>query len=165
VSCPGREPSPTTSARRAGSLLQESEDEARRGREELLAVLVPHFENGIAVAREHDLCRGGLADPRGCVDRERLGRGFAPGGTRADDGGLRGRAATGEPSPFPRHLASSLPGARRLGAFRVGCTGRRPSESRSERRIVLVGGTGDGGKGREPGRERRRPLAGMPTAV
>ncbi len=50
ASCPGRQPSPTTSPRRAASLMQEFEGEARRGRDELLAVLVSHFQNGIAVA-------------------------------------------------------------------------------------------------------------------
>jgi len=91
VSCPGREPSPTTSPRRAGSLMHEFEGEARWGREELLAVLVPHFQNGIAVAaveergigeaREDDLRSGGLADPRGTVDYEKLGQSFPPGGS------------------------------------------------------------------------------------
>ncbi len=36
ASCPGRQPSPTTSPRRAGSLMQKSEGEARWGREVLL---------------------------------------------------------------------------------------------------------------------------------
>jgi len=55
--------------------MQEFEGEARWGREEVLAVLVPHFENGIAVAaveeggigeaREDDLRDGGLANHRG----------------------------------------------------------------------------------------------------
>jgi len=70
--------------------MQEFEGEARRGREELLAVSVLHFENGIAVvaveergigeAREDDLRHGGLADPRGSVDHEKLRHRFPPSG-------------------------------------------------------------------------------------
>ncbi len=50
ASCPGRQPSPTTSPRRASSLMQEFEGEARWRLEKPRAVLVPHLENGIAVA-------------------------------------------------------------------------------------------------------------------